>query len=119
MHLIQTPTNKNTKAIYLQYDTLDDRREIYHLLGRLSPLRRLAFMRWFLSKAQLGPWPALKPVVAPETVRLAHQAMNDDAADAQHLLECFRDCWALCSAYSGLNLDLALNKLVEMVKGKS
>lgn len=38
-----------TKPSLLQIDTLDDRREIWHLLHRLRPDRRLAFLDWACS----------------------------------------------------------------------
>lgn len=82
-------------------------------------MKRIGFMRWFLSQAHLGPWPALKPVVAPETVELARQAEHDDAAAEKLNLTLYIDIFSVASSYENLTLDLAFNRLVEMVKGKS
>jgi hypothetical protein len=113
--LILTPTNKNVKPSYLQFDNLDDKREIFYLLSKLSPLQRIEFMNWFYSKAHLGPWPALKPIVDPKTVELAHKAMNDSGADERLLLETYLDLWAASNSYSGLNLDIAFQELARLV----
>ncbi len=118
MRAILTPTNKHVKPSYLQFDNLDDRREIYHLLLHLSPLRRIVFMERFLAKVHLGPWLSLVPAVDPSTKRLAREAMNDDAKDERLANELWNNIWAVCSSYEDLSLDLALRMLVDMVKKK-
>jgi hypothetical protein len=118
MSVIVTPTNTKRKNPVLAFDNLDDRREIYHLLRRLSPRERIAFMRWYLSHVHLGPWLSLVPAVREDTLQLAKQAMTDDAADEVLARELYNDIWATAAAYDGLSLELALNGLVERVKRK-
>lgn len=116
-HLVSTPTNQGKEGkVFLQYDNLDDRREIALLVAQLSPVQRVSFMHWFLSNAQLGPWSALRPTVSEKTIQLAQRAMNDAGADERHRIETVLDIWAAASIYSGLNLTMAFNRLVEMVR---
>lgn len=44
-------------------ETLDDRREIAHLLSRISPVRRVQFLRWCASLATLPGTSAGHPIV--------------------------------------------------------
>jgi hypothetical protein len=119
MRTILTPTNACVKPTYLQFDNLDDRREIRELLARLPPRKRIAFMQWWLAQVHLGPWLTLVPELEPETIRLAERARYDNVADAQLNYDLYTTLWACASSYEGLSLDSAFNRLVEMVKGKS
>lgn len=85
----------------LVLDTLDDRREMHALIERLPPPRRLAYLRWCCAQTgQIG----------------YHQAKVDPWHSARSM-EVYFDVWALHTQY-GLNLDKALEKLVEIVRGR-
>lgn len=106
----------SARPTYLRLDTLDDRRQIHDLLTRLSPRRRIAFMRWACEQATL-PGTTKHPGVSRKTVRLARLAERDGSADARLSLDCYFDVWLLASQYD-FDLDMALEKLVEMVRGQ-
>lgn len=102
------------KPQYLQTDNLDDRREIYYLLARLSPRRRIAFLRWACQTAVL-PCSTVRPRVLQKTEDLARLAERDDSADERLTLEIFFDVWHLCLSYK-FDLDNALARLVQIVR---
>lgn len=105
-----------TKPAYLQLDTLDDRKEIYTLLARLSPARRLAWLRWCCRRAVV-PNSATHPGPARKTVELAELARRDSSADERLTLDVFFDFWNLTGLNYELDPQLALNRLVEMARG--
>lgn len=103
------------KPQFLQYDTLDDRREVYCLLARLSPTRRLGYLRWCCSQAVV-PNSRTRPGPARKTVELAELARRDSSADTRLTLDIFFDWWNLVGISYELDPDLALAKLVEMAR---
>lgn len=104
----------NGKPAYLCLDTLDDRRQIHDLLGRLPPRQRIRFMRWCCAQATL-PHSSAHPGVSRKTVRLAQQAERDSSADERLALDCYFDVWRLASHYD-FDLNAALERLVELVR---
>lgn len=106
-----------TKQRFLVYDTRDDRKEIFHLLKRLPPAKRIAFVSECCRKAVLGT-SKISPRVAQKTRDLATQARWDSSADEKLTLDLFYDLWHLSVSYK-FDLDAALTRLVEVVKGKS
>lgn len=90
------------KPAFLQLDTLDDRREIHQLLARLSPSRRLAFLRWCCRSAKL-PNSRVRPTVPPN--------------HSGNAMEIYFDLFALSANYD-FSLDRALTVLVGYVKGR-
>lgn len=94
----------------LDYDTRDDRREVYRLLARLHPDARVAFVEGCCRRAAL-PGSATRPGVARRTRALARQACLDDSADERLTLELFFDLWNLSVSYA-FDLDAALARLV-------
>ena len=99
---------------YLQYDSLDDRREIFRLLNRLPPLKRLAWMRFACSRARM-PKGRTQPRPAAKTVALAEQARWDSSASEKLTLDLYFDVWHLGVSFE-LDFDLVMNRLVEMVR---
>ena len=97
----------------LRYDTLDDRREVFHLLHRLDPRRRVAFLRWACSRAtgRHGRRPEPSPLMA-EAVRLAYRC---DRGDERLTNECYADYLALVAQWD-LDQAAALAELVRWVR---
>lgn len=104
------------KSPLIQVDNLDDRREVWTLMKRLSPARRVQFLEWCCSQARLGKHPG-KPVVAMKTKRLAAQARWDDSAEERLQNDLWMDLWMLVNNYD-FDLDAGLARLVEMVRGR-
>lgn len=84
----------------LQFDTLDDRRELHHLLERLQPRHRLRFLAWACRQVTL-PSSGIHPVVSRRSTGLA--------------MEVYYDLWYLAIQHN-LDLDAATSRLVEMVR---
>jgi hypothetical protein len=77
-------------------DNKDDRKELYYLLGKVSPAHRLSFLAWCCAQCQ----GVLRPKVS----------VNSTGSD----LEVFFDLWAL-SLHYGLCLDRAAAELERRV----
>jgi hypothetical protein len=105
------------KPRYLQYDSLDDRREVHQLLRRLSPARRVKFLEWCCEKAVL-PHSKIHPKVSASTRALADSARWEDGADSRLSLAVYTDVWMLAAQYQ-FSIDDALKRLVEMVRSKA
>ncbi len=105
------------KPAYLQYDNLDDRREVLYLLGQLPPRRRLTFLAWCCRAAVMLSGSAVRPSPSGKTVALAKRAERDSSADRGLSLDIYGDLWRLSAQY-GLDIDRAVDRLVEMVRGK-
>lgn len=88
------------KPKYLQLDTLDDRREIHHMLEKLPPAKRIAWLSWCCQQVTL-PNSTLHPRVAKKTMGLA--------------IEIYYDAWMMAVSF-GLDMDRAAVKLTEMVR---
>jgi hypothetical protein len=105
------------KPRYLQFDTLDDRKEIHQLLRRLPPARRVKFLEWCCEKAIL-PNSTIHPKVSAKTRSLAEAARWEDGADSRLSLAVYTDVWMLAAQYR-FSIDDALKRLVEMVRSKT
>lgn len=102
------------KPVYLDYDTKDDRTEIYRLLARLHPLRRVRFLQGVCDRAVL-PGSQVRPRVRRETWELAELARRDDSADQRLRLEVFIDLWNVAAHYR-LDIHGVFRRLVDAVK---
>lgn len=102
----------NKKLIY--HNNLDDKREIYCLLDRLHPIKRVQFLEWSCSQASFAKKGG-KPVVLPSTYDLMKLAIRDDSASRELTHEIYLNLWQLESQFR-FDLDLALQKLVELVR---
>ena len=107
-----------TKPAYLTMDNLDDRTEVYRLLSKLSPGRRLAWLRWCCARAVL-PNSATHPGPARKTLELADLARLDSSADVRLTLDIYFDFWSLTGLNYELDPNVALTKLVAMVRRRS
>lgn len=96
----------------LRYDTLDDRREAWHLLHRLPPRDRVAFLRWACTLATGKHGRRPDPVISRESVR---QAYRCDRADERLTNECYADYLALVAQWD-LDQAAALAELVRWVR---
>ena len=69
-----------SKPSILVLDTLDDRKEIWYLLHRLSPNRRVAFLDWCCSQVSgpNGTRPIPSRLRMAETIRMAYRCDNAD-----------------------------------------
>lgn len=105
------------KPKYLQKDALDDRREIFQLLGRLSPRGRVRFLEWACGQV-VFPRSQTRPSVQRKTYELCERARWDDSLDERLTYECYLDYW-MCHAVYGLDPDAATTKLVEMVRAEN
>lgn len=92
----------SVKPAFLTLDTLSDRRDIWHLLHRLPPHQRVAFLveccRRVASANGNGPkpLPSMWSVMIPDAVRC-------DRGDVRLTNSCYTDIVALSSQY---DLDL-------------
>jgi hypothetical protein len=110
-----TKTASGARAIY--YDSKDDRREIWRLLARLPPWRRVAFLARCCRAASIGRTD-IRPGVGRDTRRLAAMAMRDDGADLPLTNDIYSSLFYLELQYS-FDLDVALRWLVESVRNKA
>ncbi len=102
------------KPAFLVLDTLDDRREVHALLGKLSPTARREFIGWCCAQVTLGKTKIRpRPSVRSDPLTLA--ARRDDAADARHIMDSYFDFWKLCNTY-GLDAVAAAEELERRVK---
>lgn len=101
----------------IQHNTLDDRRELHTLLGRLPPARRVAFVADCCARSVL-PHSRVRPFVDPHTYALAERAVRDDAADTRLSLVLYQDLWLLSSNFD-FDLSAALDRLEQVVKKES
>ena len=90
------------KHSLLVLDTLDDRREIWHLLHKLPPSRRIEFMDWCCANVSgpNGMRPTPSRLRMAETIRMAYRC---DRADERLTNELYIDVLMLSSQW---NLDL-------------
>lgn len=98
----------------LALDTLDDRREIYHLLHRLPPAGRVAYLDWCCRRATLGTSGA-HPRPATWLHSRARDAGRCDRADDRLTTEIYVDVVSLANAYR-FDLPAALTELVRRVR---
>lgn len=96
------------------YDTRDDRREVYYLLARLPPRRRVEWLERACRGAFL-PRTKTRPHVSAKTWQRADEAMRDDSLDEGLTTEVFFDFWTMAANY-GLDVAAALEVLVRMAK---
>src|SRR5437016_1519525 len=95
------------KAPYLQFDTLDDRKELYVLLGKLSPRHRVAFLDWMGHVAFNKYGGSIRHAPSRETRERAELAERDSSADERLVLETAIDVWMLASQWQ-MDLDYVL-----------
>jgi hypothetical protein len=86
----------------LAVDTLDDRREIYHLLHRLSPRARVSFLAWCCTRVPASV--KMRPVASPRMAPAVELAYRCAAADERLTAEVYGDLLAMAVVY---DLDLA------------
>lgn len=100
----------------LAIDTKDDRREIWHLLHRLSPRARVSYLAWCCSRSRpvMGRLPVASSRMAP-TVDLAHRC---DRADLRLTNEIYSDMLSLAANYA-LDLVVAACELERRVRGRA
>jgi hypothetical protein len=103
------------KPAILAVDNLDDRREIVHLLDRLHPRKRIAFMRWCCRQAILPHGVGAHPQVNRKTLEFAEVACRDEEAAKRLTMDLFSDLYMLDVHYR-FSLGAALAKLVEVAK---
>jgi len=103
------------KPTYLSVDTVDDRREVWHLLHRLPPDHRVAFLQWACKQvpptnANRLPEPAVWKMRA--TADLARRC---DRADNALTNECYSDILQLAATW-GLDLVKTAHALERLVR---
>lgn len=104
-----------TKPLIL--DTKDDRREIWHLLHRLPPHDRIAFIAWCCDRVKNRKHNP-RPDVAKIRDRIRASVHGDDVADEWVTNECYADFWMLCVQY-GLDSAVAGVQLEKVVRRKA
>lgn len=111
--MIITTTKRPTKAQFLTYDTLDDRREIHTLLSRLHPFTAI---RWLDQLCQQINIHGSRPGPSRAMRQRAIEAARKGGEHHRRLVnEIYMDVWMICSQY-GLDIDQAVKRLEEMVK---
>lgn len=99
----------------LAVDTLDDRREIFHLLHRLPPASRIAFVNR-VCKSVVLKGSATHPGVGRSTFALAALAMRNDKANEALTTDLFFDLWHLAMQFENFNWDSVLTDLVQWAR---
>lgn len=94
-------------------DTLDDRRELWHLLHRLPPVRRVAFLAWCCTQVS-GPG-GTRPGPSSRNQPAVAAARLDDKADERLTNMMYGDLLML-GAQWGLDLAKAAVTLESWVK---
>src|SRR5262245_42017131 len=102
------------KPTAVLYDTKDDRREIWHLLHRLPPHRRLAWLHWCCRLVARSGQKS-SPIPPPWMKDRAAAAVHDDRADLVFTNELYADAWHLAHQWR-LDWDLAAGELVRRVR---
>lgn len=116
MEILESVPKPASDRQWIALDTKDDRREIYHLLDRLPPKKRLAFVRWCCRRAfHSHGYSPTKPGVLQKTIELAELARWDSSASDRLSYDLFFDIVNLNRQWF-LDLDAALKRLVEMVR---
>lgn len=103
-----------SKPGHVVHDNLDDRREIFYLLGKLSPSERLAWLEWACRHATLGH-SQVRPAVARKTRELAARARWDSAADSRLTLEIYFDLFMLDVSFR-VDFEALLKRLEAAVR---
>ncbi len=104
-------------AQILAFDSLDDRREIYTLLSRLPPRKRVRFLAWVCARAVL-PNSLLRPQVDRETWELAELARVDDSADRRLTLEVNMNVWQVGQSFA-VDFPEVIRALEQYGRGKA
>lgn len=85
------------KNALLIVDTLSDRRDLWHMLHRIHPFRRLAFLRWCCATASRPGNNC--PAPTPEMVGLARAAARADEHDLRYTNMIYLDLAAIGQQY--------------------
>lgn len=104
-----------TSPTLLQLDTRDDRREIWHLLHRLSPKRRAAYLAWCCSRVA-GPGQT-RPTVSHRMTETVVMSYRSGEHDLRLTNEVYTDVLALAAQW-GLDLAAAAVELERRVKSQ-
>lgn len=96
-------------------DTLDDRRELWHLLHRLPPRRRVSFLAWCCGKVRRPDGNG--PVASSRMAETIAGAARCDRFDHRLTNEIYGDVLAL-SAQWGLDLAAAAAELERRVRDR-
>jgi len=102
------------KSPLLIVDSLDTRKEVWNLLKRLSPKRRIDFLSWCCQRAKLKKGRS-RPFVARRTRELAALARWDSGADERLHHEVWGDLWQLVQ-FCGVDPAAACEQLARMVR---
>lgn len=79
-----------------EYETLDDRREVWRQLHSLSPANRVVVLRHFCDMAS-GPTDGVKP--RKTMAAMVEAAYRSDAWDVRLTNEVYSDLWILVTQY--------------------
>jgi len=96
-----------------QIDTRDDRVELGRLLARLSPGRKVEYLRRLLRRART----TMRLTPGRDVLELAAQARTCDAANERLTMHCVLDTCHVVNHYS-VDLAAVLADLVAMARGK-
>lgn len=105
------------KPQFLILDTKDDRREIYHLLGKLPPVDRVRYLEWCCRQVR-KPGQRLQPTPSRRMTDRVQQAQRFGVGDDRLTTEIYFDWWRLANTY-GLDVTAAAIELERLVKAKA
>lgn len=103
------------KPTYLTLDTRDDRTEIWHLLHKLHPRKRYAFLVRCCEKVKDGLGNGLFPV--PSVRRQAEDAMRNEPDNERFTNVVYTDLLML-AAQRNLNMYEVAVELEQLAKGR-
>ena len=102
-----------THKSLITFDTVDDRRELWSLLHRLSPRARVSFLAWCCTKVRRADGNG--PVASSRMCETVEGAYRCDRFDLRLTNECFMDCLMLTAQW-GLDLATAAVELERRVR---
>ncbi len=99
-------------------DTKEDRREVFHLLHRLPPRTRIAFLQWACKQVPQGPGCHLPVPAIWKMATTLDRAYRNDAEDVRLSSEVWLDLLSLYSTYGldPLKTAMALESLVRRLR---
>lgn len=98
-----------------KYDDIDSRREIFRLIGHLTPVERISWMRWCCSRSSLGD-SDVRPMVSESTLLLAMEAETSRDASVRLQIDLHQDLLIHLPQQWGLDIDAAVVELVRRAR---
>ncbi len=100
---------------YSNFDTKDDRREVFTLIGKLGPREQIAWMRWCCQRSSLDQDGTIRPRITKDTLALATQAQFSKESAYKLHVDLYEDFWKLTIQWR-LDANIGISELVRLVR---